>query len=871
MEEEKLIRIGKALKELGVGFVTAKKFLESKGFSDINPNSKLDETAYDSLRAAFSENGVAEEAPQLQTILHKSLDILRGHGVNPWEYMVVPLLLTLKRKSTQEDWQFLRSEMHHNALPYEAITVGRKTLIGIDDLWNSIDRVSPKCLSALIELLSTIDTARFSDESFGRLFDGALMRLSEWMERQGPVFILPQEVTELMNQFVPKHDGVSVFNPFAGVASFALNLPVKSSYTGQEINAMIAALGRLRIIAHNIGDADLLNEMLVDADSISCWPYRQFDCIISSPPFGLRINEMIGFESNQRQVEGFVLEQTLRTLNIGGVAVYLMGNNVLSAGGSIGRVREELLRKGAIRYVIALPERIFPSTGIKTCIIVLEKARSSGGDVTLVDASQCVVRTSSRQNIVDVESILELMQQRPKQQVITVGISELEESDFQLTPLRYLPLETQDVLQHDTIELRELVSIGGARVQSGIGRFIRIRDLQSTEILLPLNLDEVELSPFSRPAKAVSGTALLVATTGNDLKPTLLRSKETIYVSSDIVPLSVDQNMVDPMFLRHQLNTPFVKEQVERLLTGATIPHLVLNDLLSIKIELPPLEVQEKLLSDIKENLILLRQKGLDEMSEQLGLKKADQDSQLRHQIAGPLKNSRHALTSIMNIFKKYPAFEQLSLDGKSKTVGTYLARIERDLGNIHSSVITAGKTIQMLDMNMEKLDIIALTRSYADELRERVNGQYQVDFWFDEDSLREGDIDGVFILCDRSFLRTIYDNIVSNAEKHAFAGTENQPFRLDIGILFNFEDATVQVDFSNTGNPFPKSLKWANAIRKGGAFGSSAGDGTGLWLVNELMERHGGSLDFTDETGPDGIHTDLVSTFELYFPIAID
>jgi len=70
MAEDKLVRIGKVLKELGVGLATAKEFLESKGFDDINPNSKLDDTAYNLLLDQFAaDRKVKQEADKKAEVL----------------------------------------------------------------------------------------------------------------------------------------------------------------------------------------------------------------------------------------------------------------------------------------------------------------------------------------------------------------------------------------------------------------------------------------------------------------------------------------------------------------------------------------------------------------------------------------------------------------------------------------------------------------------------------------------------------------------------------------------------------------------------------------------------------------------------------
>jgi len=70
MAEDKLVRIGKVLKELGVGLATAKEFLESKGFDDINPNTKLDDAAYNLLLDQFAaDRKVKQEADKKAEVL----------------------------------------------------------------------------------------------------------------------------------------------------------------------------------------------------------------------------------------------------------------------------------------------------------------------------------------------------------------------------------------------------------------------------------------------------------------------------------------------------------------------------------------------------------------------------------------------------------------------------------------------------------------------------------------------------------------------------------------------------------------------------------------------------------------------------------
>jgi translation initiation factor IF-2 len=72
MSEEKLVRIGKVLKELGVGLGTAAEFLEKKGYSDINPNTKLDDKAYNLLLDEYqADRKVKQEADKKAEVLQQ--------------------------------------------------------------------------------------------------------------------------------------------------------------------------------------------------------------------------------------------------------------------------------------------------------------------------------------------------------------------------------------------------------------------------------------------------------------------------------------------------------------------------------------------------------------------------------------------------------------------------------------------------------------------------------------------------------------------------------------------------------------------------------------------------------------------------------
>ncbi len=113
-----------------------------------------------------------------------------------------------------------------------------------------------------------------------------------------------------------------------------------------------------------------------------------------------------------------------------------------------------------------------------------------------------------------------------------------------------------------------------------------------------------------------------------------------------------------------------------------------------------------------------------------------------------------------------------------------------------------------------------------------------------------------------------MFDNIIENAEKHAFTNSINSGNKIKIELLYDFEDDNVQIDISNTGNPLPETMTHDSMVRRGSSLGKNSGDGIGIWFVNEVMKIHKGKFSFTDETGPEGIDGEYVTTMELTFPI---
>ncbi len=215
----------------------------------------------------------------------------------------------------------------------------------------------------------------------------------------------------------------------------------------------------------------------------------------------------------------------------------------------------------------------------------------------------------------------------------------------------------------------------------------------------------------------------------------------------------------------------------------------------------------------------------------------------------------------------------ELQIQGARRNLGEYLRIIERDIKSISEQVNIAGHEIDFLKVEFARINIIEFIKEYCKEIQDRTGICFKLVLRVsDEYLIKDGPVK-IFINGNENLLREAFDNLIENAQIHAFKNTFSIKNEIYVDILPNFEGMDLQIDFSNTGFTVPSDFSFKAAAKKPGMTGKKKGNGVGLWFINKVMEKHGGKFSFTDETGPEGLGGigDIVSTFELTFPIEIE
>jgi type I restriction enzyme M protein len=757
-----------------------------------------------------------------------------------------------------------------NDILLDRISVSRKysKVMGIYE--PIIKVIHNRVIEQIIHILLRIDR-ELLNQYFPEIFDDLLYRFSLAIGKKSGEFILPKEISHFIMDLANLDSNATVYNPFAGLASFATFLNPDQRYYGQEMNHRTWALGSLRLMAKNLEHFEYTQE-----DSIANWKnFSEFDLIVSYPPFNVKLPKYY-FDDRSNSFEEFVINKSAYQLPKNGQLICVLPLAFLFKGGREQKFREEIVNEGFINTIISLPPGLLKNTGIPFCIVVFKKSQSPDKYIRFVNANDFVIIKGPRDRRLSNIKLNEMIALNHENEFVKfVSIDEIHNAGYNLNVQRYF---AKEFLGHVLVPEIAKYFKGSTVCKGEHGKFIRIRDLKDDVLdnLLEINGIENKELPLNANKK-IEKSCLLLATRWKTLKPTYFKYEgEPIYISNDIAAVRIDENKVNINYLINELHSNYVKEQIDSYRITGVIPMIRRDDLFNIKIELPSIEEQNKKYYSVAKNYIdsFVKESEVDFKVSRIDIE--DENSFLRHQIAGSLKSARGSFKFIKKILEeklitRAPDLFELKADDKlESTLLTYLNNLERDLTSINKSVNRAGDKIDLMDLHIENFDLLLFIKEYIKGLEIRSKNFYAVNLDLDENAILEFGISAIHIEGDKDLLRKMLDNIIENVEKHAFSyginnGNQN---KIDIYLMYDLEDFTVQLDVSNTGKPLSANMSYESYVRKGSTSGPASGDGTGGWFINEVMKIHKGEFGFTDETGPGGIDSEFVTTIELTFPI---
>lgn len=800
----------------------------------------------------------------LKNKLWESLNLLRG-SVGADDFNFILFFLTLQRNGLLSEIELNYQDDLKNKLFKSILKLDGENSYNFKDIFRvfepSISRVENDIIYELIRLFTSFNQIVLN-EYFPDIFDDLLYKLARLKGKYGGESIQPLELSRFICMLAELPPDAKVYNPFAGLASFGVVFENGVGYFGQEQIATTWAIASLRIMAYGKENST----RLIHENSIRSWNPSavRYDLIVATPPFGMRLpDNYSGKFGIIRTGEHFLIENGIKDLKPTGKLIAVLPQRFLFSSGSERNLRQFLVENDLLEMIISFPVGLFLNTGIPFAVIVINKHKKEHGFVRFIEAKEFVETISKSDRRLNDIALNEIAKSNIESESLRiVANSTIAHFDFNLSVPRYFTPEIEIDRDIKLENLGGVLSVVHRQRNSTEpqGKFIRIRDLKDDRLDYQLDLNSIEQVDLPGNVEKIMESCLLIATRWKSLKPTYVHySGEPIFITPDTIALKVDETKVDINYLINELYSTYVNEQIVSYRLGTAIPYIRREDLFRIKIYLPSIQEQRAKVKGVKEVLLYEKKKELDLLNKLHGFEEDiyNQNSFLRHTIAGPLRNLRSSFKSIKSIIENQivqniPELMLLKEKANSELdFGKYLEIMERDLKIVSENTRRNGLDEDSIqDYILEPMDFFTFLENYILEVRNRENLIFEIDFKYEKDSFEdeEGNRTPIFINGNADLLRNLFNNLIENAEKHAFELTKKKGNKIEIDVMPDYTaDAHVHLLFSNNGKPFPQNFSQEMFIKKGSKTGINGGNGFGGWYINEIMKKHKGYFEILD------------------------
>lgn len=696
----------------------------------------------------------------------------------------------------------------------------------------------------LLEILFPIDR-EFLSENFSEIFEVVLSSLSHELARKHGEPMQPKDLTSFMVKLADISPNSRIYNPFAGLASFAKEIDVDIDYLGQEILPAIWAMGYLRLKA-----ADKSEKIrFLNDNSLDNWPTEEnkYDLLITNPPFSLKLDGLFNSLQHYKQIESFIISTGFGLLKKGGRMIILVPQRFLFSSNKVEtNLKKEIVDKGFLRKVISFPAGTLFSTAISFSILELVFEESDNKTVIMMDADNYVSREPKNKKI-DVNGLYEAINNETDNGFSRVTVESLKASDYELEPKRYFIKQVKGERLGD---ICEFVKAGKVNPNESLP-IVTISDLKDNHYDQNLLIGQLPLKGILSGYEKIEQSCILVAMRSSKLRPTFFEYKgEPIAIlRGSIAAIQItDEKRLSKEFLLNELRSPYVESQVEALLNRATIPFISKKDLLSIRIETLSFEEQRAKVSGVHNMLDEMR--ILEELNHNLlhhsNELSYERFSTIKHAMGTPLMNLGRGLKNIESALdRNYKGWR------KTKTSEVFdiclddtFRSLQSILSDVHNLLKVNDQHLNLKAYPLEKIDIIEFIKSYQKDQQTAANKNESIELELSSDVTDELN-ESPIIMGSKDLLKIALGNIISNARKHAFVNDDSVAhkflFYLDINTQNEgLKDSLyIRLQIRNTGMHFPENFDLEKFKRIGSKAGKTGNTGLGGNQINEIIKYH--------------------------------
>ena len=737
----------------------------------------------------------------------------------------------------------------------------------------------------------------FDKQDCARLFDSILEKQQRFFK--DTIYMQPHNLTRII---LSQYNGGSVYNPFAGLASYHIEMAhglrkegcgfynydthydernsLGEHYYAEEIDELTWAIGKLRLMFNHM---DSPNYILGDST-------KEFEGVVNNilctPPF----NQQIDNENGEKEfADHFVLRRGVKMLADDGMMAVVVPMSFFNRRDSFD-IRKDLISRHLLTRVVFLPENIFPNTRISTAIIFVEK-NSKNAHVKFVDATKMLINRS----MLDITAISNLIEhnEHPMDEygfqfgengccnVLTPTVfnacvsfdnyENIATNDYDLSPSNYfscyisIPEGYKLERLERLISLKEILNIG-FEIK---GKYIANSDLAKDSQLPYIDYAKLGSKMVNSNYKRLDKKSLLVSSM-NELRPSLFvpQDGKDAYISPNILAFYLNDKKINAEYLVGELSKDYVKEQLRIKVMGSTLHRIKQNDILSLQILVPDgrgfLQIEKGIVEEQKTAYL-----------EKMGVELAELKDKRHDEYVKMLRQRKHRIQQVMNEFG--PAFALLDhcrvenggilrdsdvvAERTGETVDSYFNRLRNIVEKVEDLITNLVDKEHWEDS--ELIDIDGFVNVIP---QQHVSDKYKFQVFINRDVEieEEGEVDlndVRLVKANKNDLSIVFENIIANAAQWGFTEAIRRDYTIRIEVFDTYLEngQAVKICISNNGTPIHPSVDRKRFFD----WGYGSGTGIGTWQLKDIVEHYGGTIQLRE-------YPDEISGFQTEYEIVL-
>lgn len=712
---------------------------------------------------------------------------------------------------------------------------------------------------SLENILGAIDMSNL--ESFHELVEFFVHRYSE-TALHGE-YVQPEEVTRVAYYLMQGEycEENAIYNPFAGLGSFGIvhNEKVKHEvedsdidmvgyyhYYAGEINKTISLIGQVRLIASGLVFPESFH--FLNEDSLGKDVYDGYQggwAVIATPPFGMKTT--VDNTGKISKLEEIIVEQFIKADGFHRAA-YILPKSICFDK-SFSKFRENLVKQNLIETVAELPNGIFNTTSISTVVLVLSKDRHKDDLVLFIDGSKWFKETKTK--VLDDDLFLSKVWGYWNEQIYNSN--------------EMAPVKSGTILSHGCLLLPGIYVDIDVELLSG-QQLVRLGDL--IEVVQGEDTDKSEgnVLPFS-----VFSDDINVIFKGNQMSSdklknhlsykdadfvlSLLQDKikvckcsrnKQFYANSNQVPFRVKSPLVYTDYLIYAMLNSQSFRNLAYLASGTTIrtTRQFVRFIMDFQITIDSLEIQEKVLSKLKDEYTLAKQEEYQAEMQRLGIRTATSD--LSHMLGMTFDKVGNNISYMLEADLPQDIKESLyALNDNFEYMKRFISTVGADFTASSISKVEVGvnEFINSYLQSWGNFGNIAFTLNYDSRV-----------------------MDDTTFCIDKGMMRVLFDTVLDNAYRHGFNKQTSLNNRVVVSSSCSImnDQEYVLITIANNGSPLAKDFSLKKYVSRGVYVGNSGRTGLGGNHIYSIVKRHNGYLNVSSSAAWSVI-IELLIPVELY------